>query len=275
MTPPGTPKEGLNMMTDRRVAIITGGATGVGAAVARMLAAKAYNVLINYSRSGDAAAGVVKDCLALGVDAFAVKGDVASDTDCRELARQALARWGRIDALVSSAGTTQFIPMADMDAVKTADIERVYAVNTIGPFQMARAVRKHMQPGSAIVNVSSTSSLTGSGSSFAYVLSKAALNILTLALARTLAPAIRVNAVLPGMIEGRWMREGLGETVYERVKGEFAAVAALGKISTPEQIASAICWLLEPDSVVTGQLISVDAGFTLGRPPSAAGGATK
>ena len=263
------------MLTDRRVAIITGGATGVGAAVARMLAAKAYSVLVNYSRSGDAAAGVVKDCLALGADAIAVQGDVASDSDCSELARQAMARWGRIDALVSSAGTTQFIPMSDMDAVTTADLERVYAVNTIGPFQMARAVKQHMQTGSAIVNVSSTSSLTGSGSSFAYVLSKAALNILTVALARTLAPAIRVNAVLPGMIEGRWMRDGLGEKVYERVKGEFAAVAALGRICTPEQIASAICWLLEPDSVVTGQLITVDAGFLLGRPPSAAGAKTK
>ncbi len=263
------------MPTNRSVALITGGATGVGAAVARMLAAKTYNVLINYSRSSDAATAVVEDCLALGADAIAVKGDVSSDSDCKELVRQAIARWGRIDALVSSAGTTQFIPMADMDAVTTADFERVYAVNTIGPFQMARAVKKHMQPGSAIVNVSSIAGLTGSGSSFPYVLSKAALNMLTVALARTLAPAIRVNAVLPGMIEGRWMREGLGEKAYERVKDAFAAVAALGKISKPEQIASAICWLLEPDSVVTGQLISVDAGFTLGRPPSAAGVAAK
>lgn len=258
-------------MTNRRVALITGGATGVGAAVARMLAAKNYNVLINYSRSSEAALAVVEDCIDLGADAFCAKGDVASDTDCRTLVSQAMQRWGRIDALVSSAGTTQFIPMADMDAVTAADFERVYAVNTVGPFQMARAVKAHMQAGSAIVNVSSIASLTGSGSSFPYVLSKAALNMLTVALARTLAPAIRVNAVLPGMIEGRWMREGLGDEAYARVKNSFAAVAALGKISTPEQVASAICWLLEPDSVVTGQLISVDAGFLLGRPPSAAG----
>ena len=254
-----------------RVAIITGGATGVGAAVARMLAAGKYNVLVNYSRSGDAAAGVVQDCLAQGVDAIAVKGDVSNDADCRDLVRQAMARWGRVDALVCSAGTTRFIPMADLDAVTTADFERLYAVNSIGPFQMARAVKPHMQGGGAIVHVSSIAGLTGSGSSFPYVLSKAALNILTVALARTLAPAIRVNAVLPGMIEGRWMRDGLGEEAYERVKGQFAAASALGRVSTPEQIASAVCWLLEPDSVVTGQLIPVDAGFMLGRPPSAAG----
>ena len=259
----------------RKVAIITGGGTGVGAAVARRLAARSYDVLINYSRSADAAAGVVAECLALGVDACAVQGDVASDADCRGLARQAMTRWGRIDALVCSAGVTRFIPMDDMDAVTREDFESIYAVNSIGPFQMARAVRPHMQGGGAIVNVSSIAGLNGNGSSFPYVLSKAALNILTVSLARTLAPAIRVNAVLPGLIEGRWMRNGLGDEAYERVKGQFAAAAALGKVSTPDQIASAVCWLLEEDSVVTGQLISVDAGLMLGRPPLAAGAASK
>ena len=259
----------------RKVAIITGGGTGVGAAVALRLAARSYDLLINYSRSSDAAAGVVAECLALGVDAFAVQGDVASDADCRELARQAMTRWGRIDALVCSAGATRFIPMDDLEAVTREDFESIYAVNSIGPFQMARAVRPQMQGGGAIVNVSSIAGLNGNGSSFPYVLSKAALNILTVSLARTLAPAIRVNAVLPGLIEGRWMRNGLGDEAYERVKGLFAAAAALGKVSTPDQIASAVCWLLEEDSVVTGQLISVDAGFMLGRPPSATGAASK
>ena len=259
----------------RKVAIITGGGTGVGAAVALRLAAKSYDLLINYSRSAEAAAGVVAECLALGVDAVAVQGNVASDADCRNLASQAMTRWGRIDALVCSAGATRFIPMDDLDAVTREDFESIYAVNSIGPFQMARAVRQHMQGGGAIVNVSSIAGLNGNGSSFPYVLSKAALNILTVSLARTLAPAIRVNAVLPGLIEGRWMRNGLGDEAYERVKGQFAAAAALGKVSTPDQIASAVCWLLEEDSVVTGQLISVDAGLTLGRPPAASGAASK
>ena len=254
----------------RRTAIITGGASGVGAAVARMLAARNCNVLINYSRSQDAADKVVQECLALGVDAFAFQADVAKDADCRQLVGQAVARWGFVDALVNSAGTTRFIPIADLEAVSTEDFEQVYAVNTLGPFQMARAVRPHLRDGGAIVNVSSIAGLTGSGSSLPYVLSKAALNMLTVALARTFAPAIRVNAVLPGMIDGRWMRDGLGDEAFERVKRQYASVAALGKISSPEQIASAVCWLLEPDSVVTGQLIPVDAGFMLGRPPSVA-----
>lgn len=253
------------MTNTKRIAIITGGGTGVGAASARMLAARGYNVLINYSRSEAAAEQVVQQCKASGVDALAVKADVSRDADCKELVRIAVEHWGHIDALVNSAGTTRFIPMADLDAVSADDFEQVYAVNTLGPFQMARAVRAHMPAGSAIVNVSSISGLTGNGSSLPYVLSKAALNLLTVSLARTLAPAIRVNAVLPGMIDGRWMRDGLGDEAFERVKAATANAAALRKISQPEQIASAVCWLLEPDSVVTGQLIPVDAGTLLGR----------
>ena len=123
------------MTMNRRTAIITGGASGVGAAVARMLAASNCNVLINYSRSQDAADKVVEECLALGVDAFAFQADVAKDADCRQLVGQAVARWGFVDALVNSAGTTRFIPIADLEAVSTEDFEQVYAVNTLGPFR--------------------------------------------------------------------------------------------------------------------------------------------
>lgn len=254
-----------------KVAIITGGGTGVGAASARMLAARGYNVLVNYSRSADAAMQVVQECAASGIDAFAARASVAVDADCRELVRLAVERWGHVDALVNSAGVTRFIPMTDLEAVSTSDFEQVYAVNTLGPFQMARAVRPHMPCGSAIVNVSSIAGLTGSGSSMPYVLSKAALNALTVALARTLSPDIRVNGVLPGMIDGRWMRDGLGDAAFEKVKADWSSTAALGRISQPDQIASAVCWLLEPGSVITGQNIVADAGFTLGKPPAATG----
>jgi 3-oxoacyl-[acyl-carrier protein] reductase len=113
--------------------------------------------------------------------------------------------------------------------------------------------------------VSSIAGESGRGSSYAYVASKAALNALTLSLARSLAPKVRVNAVLPGMIDGRWMREGLGEASFERVRQDFSSLSALERICQPEDIAQAIVWLLEPGSVVTGQLIRVDAGYTLGR----------
>ncbi len=233
------------MNQPQRVAIVTGGAGGVGAATALMLAQRGYHVAITYQRNRQNADAVVQACQAL--------------------AQAAHERWGRIDALANCAGTTTFVPLTDMDAVSAQDFQDIYAVNAIGPFQMSRAAAKHMVDGSAIVNVSSLAGETGRGSSYPYVLSKAALNTLTISLARTLAPKIRVNGVMPGMIEGRWMRDGLGEASYQRVKQDFSDLSALGKISQPEDIARAVVWLLEPDAVITGQMLKVDAGFTLGR----------
>jgi 3-oxoacyl-[acyl-carrier protein] reductase len=243
----------------------------VGAATARALAATGCQVLVNYHRSAERAQAVVADCVAAGADAFAVQGDVARDVVCQDLVQQAMARWGRIDALVNSAGTTKFVPLSHLDGVQAEDFQAIFGVNAVGPFQMARAVARHMGRGAAIVNVSSIAGQTGTGSSFPYVLSKAALNALTLGLARTLAPAVRVNAVLPGMIQGRWMQEGLGDAAYERVKSQFSDSTLLGEVATPEHIASAIVWLLDPMCLMTGQLMVVDSGFMLGRPPAAAG----
>lgn len=255
----------------RRVAIITGGASGVGAATALRLAGLGYDIVINYNRSTELARQAVQACEDAGAAAFAVQGDVAQDAVCRNLAAQAMARWGRIDALVCSAASTRFVPMSELEQVSAQDFHDIYGVNAVGPFQAARAVAPHMGQGGAIVNVSSIAGQSGSGSSFPYVLSKAALNALTLGLARTLAPKVRVNAVLPGLIEGRWMRDGLGDEAYQRVKAQFADNALLGKVATPEDIAAAICWLLDEACLMTGQLMVVDGGFSLGRPPAAAG----
>lgn len=257
---------------DLRVAIVTGAGSGVGAATALLLAQRRFHVLVNFSRSAEGAAEVAERCRAQGVDALPVQGDVASDADCRRLAAVAVERWGRIDALVNCAGTTAFVPMADMDGVDASDFQRIYAVNAIGPFQMARAVAQQLRMNrGAIVNVSSTASITGMGSSWPYVASKGALNALTLGLARMLAPEVRVNAVLPGMIEGRWFREGLGDEAYEGVRRQFASIAALGTVATPEQIAETVVWLLVGSTVTTGQLMVVDAGATLGRAPEIKG----
>lgn len=251
-----------------RAAIVTGGATGVGAATALMLAQRGYNVAIVYSRSKTEADESVAACKAAGADAIAVQGDVADDTACCAAVAAAAQRFGRLDALVNSAGTTQFVPLSDFDGQNAADFQQVYGVNVIGPYQMARAAAPHMRKtgNGAIVHVSSVGSLNGNGSSYSYVTSKAALNALTLALARNLAPEIRVNAVLPGLIETRWLKRGLGDDAYQRVRDGWADASALGKACTAEDVARAIVWLLDDAALVTGQLLTVDGGFLLGRP---------
>jgi len=257
--------------TGARVIIVTGAASGVGAATARRLASEGACVVVNYRSNPEAAQAVVADCLALGGQAVAVQGDVAIDADCEALAAAAMQHWGRIDGLVNCAATTQFVPMTELDRLKPQDFLSIYGTNAVGAFQMCRAAARHMGQGAAIVNVSTVAALTGSGSSLPYVMSKAALNAMTQALARALAPRVRVNAVLPGLVEGRWMRDGLGEAAYEQVKTAYAAQSALGRVATPEHIADAIGWLLHPASIVTGQQLVVDAGFLLGKLPTATG----
>lgn len=256
----------------RHVAVITGGATGVGAASALALAKRQYNIAINFSRSEAAARGVAEQCRASGADTIVIQGDVANDSDCRRIAEETAKRWGRIDALINSAGATQFVPIGELELQSAEDFSRVYAVNVIGPFQMTRAAAPYLRRtgSAAIVNISSIAGLTGNGSSMPYVASKGALNTLTLALARNLAPEIRVNAVLPGMIEGRWLKEGLGDAAYEKVHDQFASASALGRVCTPEDIAETAVWLIEGATMMTGQLVTVDGGFLLGRPPRVA-----
>lgn len=252
---------------NRPVAVVTGAATGVGAACARWFAKRGFNVLVNYRASKESAQAVGDECSELGADVLVMLGDVASDDDCRTIVNAAVERWGRIDVLVNSAGTTLFRPLADLEALDMDDFLSVYAVNAVGPYQMTRAVTPHMTQGGAIVNVSSIGGANGTGSSYAYAASKGALNTLTLALARNLAPAIRVNAVLPGMIEGRWLKDGLGDEAYEAVRAKFASDAALERVASPADIAETVGWLAVSAELITGQLITADAGLTLGRPP--------
>jgi 3-oxoacyl-[acyl-carrier protein] reductase len=255
------------MMSVRPVALITGAATGVGAASARWFAARGYDVLVNYRASCEAAEGVADNCRAAGVDAVAVAGDVAKDGDCRTLAQVANERWGRVDVLVNSAGVTLFRAMADLDALGDQDFSNIFGVNVVGTYQMTRAVVPLMKNGGSVVNISSIAGLNGTGSSYAYAASKGALNTLTLALARNLAPLIRVNAVLPGMIEGRWLRDGVGDEAYDRIRDEFVQDAALKSVATPDDVAATAGWLAVDAGLMTGQLLVADNGILLGRPP--------
>ncbi|HXU25100.1 MAG TPA: glucose 1-dehydrogenase [Tepidiformaceae bacterium] len=251
------------------VAIVTGSATGVGAAAAKMLAAKGCNVVINYTKSESEARATQADCEALGAHTLLVQADVSIDADCRRMAAAAFDEWGRIDALINNAGTTQFVNHANLDGLSAEDFQRIYAVNVVGPFQMTRAVVPHMKAAGrgAIVNVSSIAGVMGVGSSIAYTASKGALNTMTLSLARALGPEIRVNTICPGFIQGRWLRGGMGDEMYEAAKAQQERSTPLHRAGTPEDMAQAAVWFVEGADLITGEILIVDAGAHLGAAP--------
>ena len=247
------------------VAIVTGSSSGVGAACARQFAELGAHVVINYSRNEDGALATQAACEALGAETLVIKADVSDDDQCKSLAAAAEERWGRIDALVNNAGTTKFVPHTDLDGLTRDDFLRVYAVNTVGPYMMTRAVVPAMQRGQrgSIVNVSSIAGVMGVGSSIAYAASKGALNTMTLSLARALGPHIRVNTICPGFIQGDWLRDGLGDEAYEVSKRRVEETSPLRVASSPDDIAAGVLYFITGADVITGETLIMDGGSHL------------
>ena len=253
-----------------KVAIVTGSATGVGAASAVQLAALGWNIVVNYTKSRAEAEQTMDAVRGKGVDALLVQADVGSEPDCRRMVDEAMKRWGRIDGLINNAGTTKFQAQGDLDGADAADFERIYRINVVGPYQMSRAVfpamKQRYEQGAergAIVNVSSIAGVMGVGSSIPYMCSKGALNTLTLALAKWLAPAVRVNTICPGFIQGRWLRGVLGDDSYEKMREQQQSSTPLRNAGTPEQMAEAAVFFLASASNITGEFLIVDAGTHL------------
>jgi len=251
-------------------AIVTGSASGLGAATAAILALPGARIVVNYSNSHKEAEETADLCRKQGADIVVVQGDVSRDEDCRKIVAAA-APWGRLDALINNAGTTKHVPHGELDGLSAEDFQRIYAVNTIGPFQMVRAARALLEAAakdtgraSAVVNVSSVAGISGIGSSVAYAASKGALNTMTLSLARALAPAIRVNTVCPGYIDTPWFTKGRGEAAAEQVRDAVVARVPLKLASTAEDIAQLVCFLAGPASgSMTGEVVRMDAGMHL------------
>ena len=254
-------------MSDRKVCVVTGSSSGIGAATARLYAERGWNVAINYSRDAAPAEQVADECRALGAAAIAVKADVADDAACVRLAAQVEAEWGRADVLVNNAGTTRFVAAADLDALSAEVFQQLYAVNVIGAFQMTRALMPLLKrhPVAAIVNVSSVASMLGIGSSIAYMASKGALNAMTFGLARAFGPEVRVNAVAPGLVETPWMRGGLGEQRYAATVAAYKGRATLAEVIAPEDVARSIWYLGVDAAKTTGEVLLLDAGLRLSK----------
>ena len=261
----------------RKVAIVTGSATGVGAAAAIMLAQRQCNVVINYTRSKAEAEETARVCESHGAETVVFQGDVADDTACQGMAQAAIDKWQRIDYLINNAAKTKFNPYENLDGLSADDFLAIYKVNVAGAYQMVRAVVPQMrkQGKGAIVNNSSIGGITGIASSMAYAASKAALNMLTQSLSLVLGPEIRINAVAPGAIQTRWLQGGMTPEQYQTFLLQAADMVPLKCVPTAEQIAEALVWFLEGASVVTGEVLMVDAGLHSGRlPPSSSSKAT-
>lgn len=258
------------MAKDGLCAIVTGSASGLGAATALLLAKAGARIVVNYSNSKSEAEATADLCRKEGVEVVVVQGDVSRDEDCKKIVAAA-APWGRLDALVNNAGTTKHMAHDQLDGLSAEDFQRIYAVNTIGPYQMVRASRPLLEAAakgsgraSAVVNVSSIAGISGTGSSIAYAASKGALNTMTLSLARALAPFIRVNTVCPGYIDTPWFTKGRGEDGAKQVRDAVVARVPLKAASTAEDIAQLVAFLASPASAhMTGEVVRMDAGMHL------------
>ena len=234
-----------------KVAIVTGGNSGMGEATVKELAKRGWQV------AAMARSKVQKE----------FQGDVAHDADCRRVAQAALAKWGRIDALVNSAGTTKFVAHADLEGLSADDILGIFRVNLVGPFQMIRACAAALKASrGCVVNVSSVASILGTGSSIAYAASKAALDTMSFSLARALGPEVRVNVVAPGYVKTPWQVAAHGADGAADLERRFAERAPLKAAAEPQDVADAIAWLIEGARQVTGEAIFIDGGLHITPP---------
>ncbi|HAP31189.1 MAG: SDR family oxidoreductase [Gammaproteobacteria bacterium] len=255
----------MSEVSSNKVAIITGGSRGVGAATAKLLASKGWNITITCTSSMDDANIVVKECEELGVEAIALTADVSEDNSCVKTAQETINKWGRIDALVNNAGTTKFVfNHADLDGLDADDFLHIYKVNVVGPFQMVRACKEMLlnSENPSVVNISSIAGIKGLGSSLAYASSKGALNTMTKSMARNLGP-IRVNAICPGFIQGDWLRNGMGDDLYNAALENLTNNTPLKLTVTPEQVAEGIYSFIGINKVVTGETMLMDGGHHL------------
>jgi 3-oxoacyl-[acyl-carrier protein] reductase len=253
------------MDVSNKVVIVTGASSGVGSELAVKLAQLGAKVVVNYARSAEGAQQTVDRVAEVGGQAISVQADVRDNGQCVALVEAAIREYGQLDILVNNAGTTTHLDHKALDQLSDDIWQTTLGTNLMGPFYMSRAALPELikQGGGEIVMTSSIAGLTSNGSSIAYCASKAALNSLTRTLAKSVGEHnVRVNAICPGLIDGSWASEGWGET-WEDVKTFIKGATPLGAITRPADVADAIVSVITGSDMMTGQLITLDGGYTL------------
>jgi ketoreductase RED2 len=236
-----------------KVVAVTGSSSGIGAATAQAFAGLGASILVNSSRTvseGEAVAAALPD-------ARYVQGDITDPDVPQRIVDAALEHWGRLDVLVNNAGTTALIPHHDVQAATVDVWRRIFEVNVFGTWAMSVAALPALrEAGGAIVNVASVAGVRPTGSSIPYAASKAALNHMTVLLAKVVGPEVRVNAVAPGLVDTPWTED------WDVVREVVQQVAPLKRSGRPEDVAEVVVALARA-AYVTGQVVVIDGGLSL------------
>jgi 3-oxoacyl-[acyl-carrier protein] reductase len=249
------------MRSDRPVAIITGGAGGIGAAIGRALAGVGFAVVVGFRRSAVAAEKLAASLPGSGH--AALSAPVTDSVGLRALAAAVAERYERCDVLVNCAGITRFVPHADLEGLDDALIDEILATNVRGSFAALRALlpllRASSRPGGAVVvNISSIAARTAMGSNVMYCASKAAVDNMTQSLARALAPAVRVVSVSPGLVDTEFVK-----SLDRKWREEQTARTPLGRLASPEDVAATVVAAVRDLTFATGCILPVDGGRPL------------
>jgi ketoreductase RED2 len=242
------------MSPNTPVALVTGSSSGIGAAVAKYLAAQGMRLVVNSARSVESGRELATDLC----DAVYVQADVADPQQARRLVDATIDEYGRLDLLVNNAGRTRAIPHADLDKVSQEDWQQILGLNVIGTWNMSVAAMPALRrsPTGSIVNISSVAGSRPAGSSIPYAISKAAIEHMTRLLAAAVGPAVRVNAVAPGLIETPWT------TTFTEIKEKVANTTPLRRVGTANDVAAVVHALARAE-YTTGSVLLVDGGAHL------------
>ncbi|MDC4554037.1 SDR family NAD(P)-dependent oxidoreductase [Acinetobacter pittii] len=249
-------------MTTRKVALVTGSASGIGATVAITLAKAGYDLIINYSRNIQSAKSTVQACQAAGATTTLIKCDVSSEDDVIEFISQIKQKYDHLDVVCSNAGVSIDTPPKKFHEIDVNDWDRVFAVNVRGLFLIAKHTRELLLAAEkpCMVNTASIVGLRPGAQPLPYSASKSAVISMTQTLANALGPKVRVNAIAPGWMEGDWMKWMLADN-YDKLMARRARATPLQRCVTAEDVAEVVLTLIEHMHFVTGETIVIDGGF--------------